>query len=337
MTWLGRPDSLEARLIARRGLDFVAIDAAPMVGRGPFGRLRSGLRLLVGSAAAWREAGQRRPDALLVTGAYVCVPVAIAAWLRRIPLMILLPDASPGKAVRLLAPFARRIAVTSDQAARFFDAGKTLVAGYPVREGFRKFDRAGARASLGIAGAEALVLAFGGSQGAASINRALAEAAPALLKRARILHLCGEAGLDSARAAHAALGESEQSRYRIEAYLHEEEMAAAMVAADLVVCRAGASTLGELPASAAPAILVPLPISGGHQWPNARQLEAAGAAIVIEDGELDGPRLCREALALLEDEPRRLRMAEAARKLDRPDAAPAIWSALVAMAERPGV
>jgi UDP-N-acetylglucosamine--N-acetylmuramyl-(pentapeptide) pyrophosphoryl-undecaprenol N-acetylglucosamine transferase len=332
VTWLGRPDSLEARLIARRGLDFVAIEAAPMVGRGPVGRLRSGLRLLAGTAAAWREAGRRRPQAVLVTGAYVCVPVALAAWLRRIPLMILLPDAAPGKAVRFLAPLARCVAVSSEQAARHFAPGKAIVAGYPVRDGIRRADRAAARAAQGIADSEAFILAFGGSQGAASINRALAEAAPALLNRAHILQISGEAGLEAARAARAALAEPARARLRIEAYLHEEEMAAALAAADLVICRAGASTLGELPASGSPAILVPLPISGGHQWPNARLLEAAGAAIVIDDGELDGQRLSREILSLLDDRPRRRRMAEASRALDRPDAAPTIWSALVTMA-----
>lgn len=334
VTWLGRADSLEAALVAERGgLRFLPIAAGPLVGQGPLGRMRGVLRLGRGSLAAWRAAGAERPAAVLVTGGYVSVPVSVAAWLRRIPLLVYLPDLRPGRAVQLIARMATRIAITHAAAAERLPAGKSIVTGYPVRSALRAADPIRSRARLGLAPDRPILLVFGGSQGAQRLNRALVAAAPRLLARCQIVHVCGPSQLSEVSAARAALGDALGAGYRLDGYLHGADMAAALASADLVLCRAGAATLGELPALGLPAILVPLPISGGHQWPNAALLESAGAALTVPDGELDGPRLADEVMGLLDAPERLAAMRVAARSLDHPDAARAIWQLLIGLTE----
>lgn len=136
--------------------------------------------------------------------------------------------------------------------------------------------------------------------------------------------------------AIAKLDEDSRARLHLRAYLHDEEMADALAAADLALCRAGAATLGELPAAGLPAILVPLPISGGHQWPNAEVLVEAGAALALADEELDGPRLAELVAELLGEPARLTAMTEAARALDKPDAPREIWRLLAYLAARDG-
>lgn len=327
-TWLGRPGSLEERLVTTSGMRFAPISAAPFVGRGVAGRLMALASLGRGLWQAWRLAGRERPLALLVTGGYVSVPVALAAWLRRVPVTIYLPDIRPGRAVRFLAPFARRIAVTSAAAEQWLPPGKLVATGYPTRPELRAADRAAARSRWSLAPGDRLLLVFGGSQGSRRINRAAAAAAPRLLEACRIIHVSGPLDLLSATAERAALPEALRERYHVYGYLDSPDMAMAMAAADLVVCRAGAASLGELPALGLAAILVPLPISGGHQLPNARQLESVGAGEILSDDECDGPALAAAVLRLLATPDRLLAMGQAARRLDRPDAAAAIWAVM---------
>ena len=164
-TWLGRAGSLEERLVVSAGIPFAPISAAPVVGRGVLGRLRAVVSLSRGLWQSWRLAGRQRPQALLVTGGYVCVPVALAAWVRRIPLYIYLPDIQPGLAIRFLARFARRIAVTAPAAEAFLPAGRCKVTGYPTRVELRAADRQAARRLWSLMEADRLLLVFGGSQG----------------------------------------------------------------------------------------------------------------------------------------------------------------------------
>lgn len=329
--WWGTASGLEALIVPPLGIPFRTVPAAPFVGVGPLGRLRNLGRLAGGVALAWRAMGAEQPEALLVTGGYVSVPLAIAARLRRVPLLVYLPDVRPGRAVGLIARLADRIAVTCEPAARHFPPEKVRVTGYPVRAALRGVDRAAARAALGIPADAPLLLAFGGSQGARRINEALAASLDRLPGNLHILHISGARDFEAARLAHAALPQAQRERYRVAEYLQGEGMARALAAADLALCRAGAATLGELPALGLPAILVPLPIAGGHQADNARVLEAAGAALVIPDEALD-EALPGTVQALLADPARLPAMARAMHALDRPGAAEAIWRLLEALA-----
>jgi UDP-N-acetylglucosamine--N-acetylmuramyl-(pentapeptide) pyrophosphoryl-undecaprenol N-acetylglucosamine transferase len=330
--WLGTPDSLEERIVRGRGLDFRAVTAGPLVGTGPLAFARNALKLARGTRQAWGAMGTDRPDVALVTGGYVSVPVALAAHRRHVPLAVYLPDIRPGQAVRVIARLADRVLVTAEAARRDLPADRVQVTGYPVRSAVRSAERAPARARLGLAPDGLVLLAFGGSQGARHLNRAVTAIAPDVLARAEIVHVAGRRDFADVRAAQATLGPAERSRYHVFEYLDTDDMAAALAAADLAVCRAGAATLGELPARGLPSILVPLPIARGHQHDNAQVLAEAGAALEWPDAELDGPGFGPAVVGLLDSPERRQAMSEAARRLDHPAAAAAIWQALVALA-----
>jgi UDP-N-acetylglucosamine--N-acetylmuramyl-(pentapeptide) pyrophosphoryl-undecaprenol N-acetylglucosamine transferase len=316
------------RLVARAGIAFSEVAAAPIRGRGPLALIRSGLRIAVGVAQSWRMIGRFRPRAVLATGGYATVPVCLAAWLRRVPLVVYLPDIYPGWAVRLLAVLATRIAVTHEAAAAHLPHRKTIVTGYPVRQEFLSTDRDAARESLGLRTGVPLLLVTGATQGAQALNRAVLRALPDLLPRWTILHQTGESGLSEACAAASRLSLEQCGRYQPVAYI--DDMPAAMAAADLAVMRAGASALAEPASAGLPSIVVPGAFAGAHQKHNATFMEAHGAAIMLEESHLD--QLAGIVNGLLDD-PRRLAMlAASARALARPDAARRIADILLGVA-----
>jgi UDP-N-acetylglucosamine--N-acetylmuramyl-(pentapeptide) pyrophosphoryl-undecaprenol N-acetylglucosamine transferase len=264
----------------------------------------------------WR----RRPRAALATGGYVSTPASTAAWLLRVPIVLFLPDVVPGKAVRWLIPLARRIAVSTEDSLSYLPPEKTTVTGYPVREWFRDATKETSRAHFQLPAGATVLCVAGGSQGARSINDALAHHLPSLLDRVHVLHICGEQRLPEAQRAADALTPQQREHYRLYPYLEGAEMAQALAAADLVLCRSGASVLGELPATGTPGLLVPLPEPSVHQRENAEYLARRGAAVLLENDEL-ASRLAETLDELLSDRERLARMAIACRALDCPGAA----------------
>ena len=311
-----------ARLAAGAGLPFVAVRAAPVRGKTPAGLLGAAWQLGRGTFDAWRTLGGFGPRVVLATGGYASVPVSVAARLRRVPLVLYLPDVQPGWAVRFLARLALRVATTTDASLNHLPRRKAVVTGYPVRAAFWQQDRAAARAALGCLapGDLPLLLVTGATQGAEAINRAVFAALPALLPRCAVLHQTGEAGLPAAEGAALLLPTEQRARYRPVAYLHD--MPAAMAAADLAVMRAGASSLAEPPALGLATILVPAQYAGAHQRFNAEFMAARGAAALLPEAELGA--LAETALALLDDAPRLAAIRAAATALARPRAADAI-------------
>jgi UDP-N-acetylglucosamine--N-acetylmuramyl-(pentapeptide) pyrophosphoryl-undecaprenol N-acetylglucosamine transferase len=264
-----------------------------------------------------------RPRVTVATGGYASTPAALASWLLRIPVVLFLPDVFPGKAVAWLAPLARKIAVTSEVTQQHFPPGKAAVTGYPVRDSFIEASQVGGRRRFNLPDDATVLCVFGGSQGARHINQALARHLPELLARYYVIHVCGQQRLPEAEAAAILLSPEVRERYLLFPYLQDEEMAGALAAADLAVCRAGASVLGELPVTGTPAILVPLPQVTVHQRENAEYLADRGAAVVLDDERVDrelGPTIER----LLADRARLAAMATAASALARPRAAEAI-------------
>ncbi len=320
---------MEETLTGRARIRFEGISASGLRGKNPLAALRGLWALSQGFGQARRLIRSYRPDVLFVTGGYVCVPVTLAARWAGIPTLIYLPDMRPGLAIKYLSRFADRVAVTAPPAARYFRPGQAVVTGYPVRRELFERDRAEARARLGLKGGEdslPVLLVFGGSQGAHSINRAVCDGIETLLGAAQVIHLSGPRDAGWTRERRAALPEPLQARYHLYPYLHEE-MVDALLAADLVVSRAGASTLGEFPAAGLPAVLVPYPYAGAHQWDNARYLVEAGAAVTVQDADLR-TALVPAVLNLLADQQRRAVMRRAARALAQPDAARHIASQL---------
>lgn len=322
LCWVGSAGGVEAGLSTRAGIAFEGIPAAGLRGKNPLALLGGLWSLVRGFRQARRLVADFRPDVLFVTGGYACVPVALAARLARVPLLIYLPDMRPGLAIRLLARLAARVAVTAAPAARHFRPAQAVVTGYPVRRELFERGRSEARARLGLSQegeGRPLLLVFGGSQGARSINRALSQGLEKLLEVAHVVHISGQRDVEWAQARRAELPAGLRDHYHLHAYLHEE-MVDALLAADLAVSRAGASTLGEFPAAGLPAVLVPYPYAGAHQWENATYLVEAGAAVAIDDADLAGA-LVPTALNLLSDAGRRAEMRRAAQSLAQPDAA----------------
>lgn len=264
-----------------------------------------------------------RPLVTFATGGYVSVPASVASWLLRVPLVLFLPDVVPGRAVRWLVPLARIIAVSSEDARRRLPADKVVVTGYPVREAFTRATRLTGRQRFEIPDEEVVLSVLGGSQGARSINEALGPCLEQLLSRYHVIHVSGPQRYEEARALAERLPADRRERYHLFPYLHEEEMADALAAADLVLCRSGASVLGELPAAGAPGLLVPFPDPAVHQRENAEYLARYGAAMILKNEDLSS-RLCDVLGRLLADRVGLACMAFASRVLGRRNAAGAI-------------
>ncbi len=287
-------------------------------------------RLAASVPQAWWLLGRLRPAALFTTGGYLALPLVLAARSRGIPTLVWEGNVLPGRATRAIGRFATRVAVSFPPTLDAFP-GNSFISGTPIRS-FAGIDRAAARHAFGLDAGERLLLVFGGSQAVVRMNAAVSDALPRLLGEWHVLHLPGEAGMAAAGAARQALPESLRPRYTAEPFL-TDRMADALVAADLVVGRAGSSTCAELAAAGVASILVPYPFAGAHQRYNARYLTEEGAAIVVADEDFTADRLVTETTGLL-DEARRSAMAAAARRLGRPDAAHALADELLALAER---
>jgi UDP-N-acetylglucosamine--N-acetylmuramyl-(pentapeptide) pyrophosphoryl-undecaprenol N-acetylglucosamine transferase len=273
-------------------------------------------------AAAGRRARrilrELRPHAVLGAGGYVAGPVGLAAVVSRIPLVLMEADSHLGLTNRLLAPVARRVCLAFPIEGR--DTARYLVTGRPVPA--PATDRAAARRRFGIGAGETCVVVFGGSQGARSINHAAIEAFAGA--RFHVLHAAGERDLPDLQSPGA--------HYDLRGYI--SDFGEALLASDLVVARSGGSVF-EIAAHARPAVLIPYPYAtADHQTSNARFMERAGAAVVIADSELNGPRLAQEVGALLADRGRLAAMARAAAAVAKPHAAAEIAREVLAAAGR---
>ncbi|MFC1463275.1 MAG: glycosyltransferase [Candidatus Brachytrichaceae bacterium NZ_4S206] len=321
---------MERSLVSRAGVPFRAIRAGAMHGVGPVRAVGSALRTSRGVFEARRILAEFKPDVVFLTGGFVGVPVSLAAWLQRTPSVVYLPDIEPGQALRVMARFASKVATTTEASAPFIAPDKMVVTGYPVRDIFASASREEARRRFGIAHDERVLLVYGGSKGARSINRAVLAGLSRLLERAVVVHVSGANDWAEVSAARAQLPDEQRARYLAFEYLHDE-MALAMAAADLVVCRAGASTLGELPYLGLPAILVPYPYAWRYQKVNAEYLAERGAALVVADEALmDGREgLLPRVIALLGDAERLSAMRQASLRLGRRDGAERIAALLV--------
>ncbi len=278
---------------------------------------------------------RRRPAAIFTTGGYVAIPVLVAARLLRIPTLLWEGNVVPGRSVRATAGLASVVAVsfaaTCEALGRSGPDGRgpCLQTGTPIRD-TRTIDRLAAREGLGLAGGDRLVLVFGGSQAVRRLNQAVADALPQLVERVHVIHVTGDDGYAAALAGRAALPEALRGRYRPEPYLRDG-MLTALAAADLVIGRAGSSTLAEATALGLPLVLVPYPHAGGHQRANAALIAEAGAALIVEDEAFDAAALL-DAVSIAETPAVHARMAAAARATGRPGAADAVAEVLVALA-----
>jgi UDP-N-acetylglucosamine--N-acetylmuramyl-(pentapeptide) pyrophosphoryl-undecaprenol N-acetylglucosamine transferase len=314
---VGGEGGMEADLVTRRNIPFRTIPAAGIHGVGLRSLPRNISQLLKGVKASRQILDEFKPDALFFTGGYVAAPMAYAG--RNYPTILFVPDIEPGLALKFLARFADSIALSADESLKFFGRSKKLVVtGYPIRADFKRIPQAEAREALGISPDKPMILIYGGSKGARSINQAVVAILPELLRRFQVVHITGTLDWETVRAAADALEPGLRANYFTYSYLHEA-MSQALAAADLVVCRAGASTLGELPYFDLPAILVPYPYAWRYQKVNADHLVSAGGAVMIKDAELRSS-LLGVIEELFADPARNTRMVSAMGALSLPDA-----------------
>lgn len=347
VSFVGTAQGIEARVVPRESFPLDLIRVAGLKGKSRVDRLKGLLLLPLATVDAWGVLSARRPDVVIGVGGFASGPVLALAAARGYPTMLLEQNALPGITNRLLARVVRAAAVNFDSALAYFPR-TGFVAGNPVRPEFfpaggeekhDPFDSVAPASGANLAQGESprdvgRVLIFGGSQGAHAINVAMVEAASRLAAsglRLAITHQTGERDLDLVRAAYTRAGLAA----RVETFIYEIDRE--MKAADVVICRAGATTLAELAASGTPAILVPLPTStDDHQRRNAEVVAQAGAAVALEERDLTGETLAAAITGLVGDAERRRQMATAARRLARPDAAQRIADRVEQLALRQG-
>ena len=322
LVYYGTDSGPERALAEEQEIEYRVVPAAQLRGRSPVRVSRGLWNLWRGSRAARRLLREDRPDAVFATGGYGAAPIGRAARQQRIPLIVFLPDVKPGWAVRLLQRYASTVACSVEGSLPYLQASKAVVTGYPVRRQFLEATREEGIRRFGLDAAVQTLLIAGGSLGAHQINIVICDELPRLLPRMQIIHISGRDEFDWLDRERAQLPDWQRQRYSLHPYT--DEMAFAMAAADLAVMRAGASTLGELPAMGLPAILIP----GGFsdQSANASYLEECGAALTITSASIGS--LADEVVALLDDDDRRAAMAMAMRALGENDAAARIASML---------
>jgi UDP-N-acetylglucosamine--N-acetylmuramyl-(pentapeptide) pyrophosphoryl-undecaprenol N-acetylglucosamine transferase len=334
VAWLGGRRGLEATLVREAGipLRLLVLRSLRSVERDVH-LVLDPLRLAASVPQAVVLLGRRRPEAIFTTGGYVAIPVVLAARLLGIPVLLWEGNLRPGRSARAVAGLVAAVAVSFREACARL-AGRRrpcFETGTPIRD-FGATDRAGARARLGIPLDADVVLVFGGSQASRRLNDAVLAALPDLVARRVVSHVTGDEAYAAALAAREHLPAELRDRYRPEPFLREA-MADALVAADLVVGRAGSSTLAEATALGLPLVVVPYPYAGGHQAGNAMRLADAGAAMLVADEAFDGPALLA-ASAILDDPERLASMRAASRAEGRPGAADAVAELLLALARR---
>ncbi|MCL4500115.1 MAG: undecaprenyldiphospho-muramoylpentapeptide beta-N-acetylglucosaminyltransferase [Chloroflexi bacterium] len=317
--YIGSHDGLEAPMIKSAGYPLEGLDVSGL----PRKVSLSGVTAMVKMAKAVRKArGLLRrfnPDVVVGTGAYVSVPVVLAAALARIPTIIHEQNALPGLANRLLGRFATAIAITYPETKNFFPKkNRVELTGNPVRENILAADGVSARKIFDLDPLDPVLFIFGGSRGARRLNDAAIGGIGKLLDLGiQVIHSTGEVDFERVKEA---IGELADKRYLVLPYI--DDMGCVYSAADLVVSRAGATTVAEITASGVASLLVPYPYATGkHQEKNARALIEAGATKVIADKDLTSERLVTEVSDLIKNKPELNRMAEAAKRLGRPDAA----------------
>lgn len=317
VSWMGRQEGMERTIAEQRDFPYLALAARPLTGKAIWQKL-SALAVLAGSAlVASKMIRKHRVAVTLGTGGYVSAPAVLGSYLARRPALLLEPNAVAGSANRWLSRFARLACVGYEDTARELHC-PGLHTGVPVRPEFFE--------PRPLASSTLLVL--GGSQGAMQINQLMPEVLERLARGVPDLRLVHQVGRDHVEAVQAGYRARSTAAARVEVTPFIDDMAAAMQQAGLIVSRAGAVTIAEIAAAGRPAVLIPLAGAAGHQRANAELLASAGAAVVVAPEEVDEARLAHIVEELLVDEPRRRRMAEAARRLAHSDAARSISDAI---------
>ena len=323
LLFIGTEQGIENKVVPEKGYRFRKVWARGLSG-GIVGKLKAMLALGVGVVQSWSALRAFQPRVVVGSGGYVCAPVLIAAKLLGIPTVLMEQNARAGKTVRLLSRFASRICTCWPEAASTgLPADKVILTGNPIRREVVEAERSRGREMYDLAEDRPCILITGGSQGAASLDKAVVKALPSWRDcEWTVIHITGPKHLEKVKAEALPLVEGGCLDYRPVGYL--QDMAGAYAACDLVVCRAGATTLCEVMAVGRASIVVPYPYAAeNHQEANAASLVAAGGAVRLADDRVE-EELADSVSAIMNDPEKRQAMAEASRGLGRPEAAEAV-------------
>jgi UDP-N-acetylglucosamine--N-acetylmuramyl-(pentapeptide) pyrophosphoryl-undecaprenol N-acetylglucosamine transferase len=332
--FIGSVTGIENELVPQEGwAGFHRVQSGALHGVGLRKQLSSLFKIAVGTWQAWWLAAKYRPRALFLTGGWATFPTALGCWLRGVPIVVYVPDVEPALGVKAISRFARLVLTPVPESAAYFRRSVRVEAvGYPLRRALLTADRQTAYAHFNLDPQRSTLLVFGGSLGARSLNNALAAILPDLLREGvQVLHISGKTDWEMVQTRRNALDPDLQARYHAFPYLHND-MGLALAAADLAICRAGASVLGELTHFGLPAILVPYPHAWRYQKVNADWLVERGAALRFDDERLTSD-LLPTLRALLNDSARLAAMREAARRAAVPNAAQRIAERLLKVAK----
>lgn len=329
--WLGGHRGLESNIVPVEGfpLDLLPLRSLRTVDLNHHAVLDPA-RLAASLPVAEAKLLRWRPDAVFTTGGYVAIPVVMAAASQRVPSVMWEGNIVAGRSVRATARFANVLAVSFAETAKSLP-GRCYVTGTPIRS-FAGHDRASAREALHLEPDTPVVFVFGGSQQVRRMNRAVWDALLDLVKNTQIIHMTGEPAYADALKAREKLPTGWRSRYKAYPFLRSE-MTDALVASDMLVGRAGSSTLAEASALGLPMVVVPYPHASAHQVANARALAEAGAARIVADEDFNADAL-KSAVEIIHDEGQVATMRAASRTFGRPGAASAVAELVLALAER---
>jgi UDP-N-acetylglucosamine--N-acetylmuramyl-(pentapeptide) pyrophosphoryl-undecaprenol N-acetylglucosamine transferase len=328
---------LEEKVLSAEGRSFTILAVEGFHRREVMRNLRFPVTMAIGFFQSLREIVRFKPQVAFGTGGFVSGPALLAARLAGVPVVLLALDAMPGVTIRILAPFAGRIFIAHKAAAGALRGRRRVTYSGPPARPVAQLDRTRARAMLGLPADGFCLFVTGGSQGSRALNGVVAEALETMLSRADCC-LLWQTGPREFEACHDRIGRlsgaaAEGTGQRVVVRPFIEEMNAAWSAADLALCRAGASTLAELSGYGVASLLVPLPTSAaGHQEANARAMAEAGAAVLIPETELTAPALMAVVTSLVNNPDRVAAMGEAVTAFSRLDAARTIARELVGMA-----
>ncbi len=331
VAYVGTPDSLEARLATEAGLTFYEVRSKGFDRARPLTLLSAAWTTVWSWIRSMLYLRRFRPDVVIGFGGYVSLPVGLAAAVAGIPLVLHEQNAVPGLANRVLSRWAAAVCVTyPGSIARLRHPERALVSGNPVRPSVAFADRAAGRRALDLKTSDTVLLVFGGSRGARHLNTALLGLYKRLkaVKGLRVVHIAGPLEAESVRGELKGIDARQRTFWQVHDYI--DGMGDVLAAADLVVCRSGATTLAELTALGKASVLVPYPFATeDHQTLNAQSLVGAGAAVMFADSELDGPAFGDELIRLLTRPDSRADMERASAALARPMAAHAVAEAAI--------
>ena len=319
--WVGSCSGLEKKLLAQYQFPFKTISAAGVHGIDISHLPHNILQLLKG----WRESKKIirdfDPHVIFFSGGYLGIPMSAAA--RNIPSVAFIPDIEPGLALKIIIRSAEKIAVSTEQSIPFIrEKNKVKITGYPLRKEIKKWDRKESRAHFKIDNKSKVLLVFGGSKGARSINQALMPILDKLIQDMHVIHITGTDNWNDIQAYIESKSQFYSTNYHVFPFLYED-MGAAFAAADLAVCRAGASTIGELPYFGLPAIMVPYPYAWHYQHQNAEYISKKGGAEIIEDKNLSND-LYRKIVEIISNRKKIISMRKNMQKLAVLDAGQSI-------------